>query len=351
MKTIIRRRIITCCSFSRVLSKPLLVEHFVLAILLTASFLPTMVMAWVSRISTPSSLSSSSILRRQQRSIVPVSQNLMKGANGIRGSSERRMSSSDQQQKQPSKFVNHFVGLKDDLHHRYFALRHGQSLANVAGLIASDPEVACQKYGLSDLGKDQARSAGKDLVERFLEMKRLASMDQDNNTTTNALEGVVLPLGIAIISSDLLRAKETAQIVADTVMKCGENGGGSVPLYQKDVIIETRLRERYFGEWDLKSDDHYADVWKDDALNPLHEIKGVESVWSVVDRSTRCVVDWDTKLSSLEDSQRGQWWVICVAHGDVLQIMQTGFSKTDPSKHRSLPHLETATLRPLPLSK
>ena len=254
------------------------------------------------------------------------------------------MSLWDKWELKSSNFVNQFVDCKiSSLHQRYFALRHGQSLANVAGLIASDPEVACKKYGLSDLGKEQARSAGNDLVERFVEMERLSSVNQD----------VVRPLGIVIVSSDLLRAKETAQIVADTIM----NSGKSICLYLNgdEVFTDRRLRERYFGEWDLKSDVHYADVWKDDAIDPFHEINGVEPVWSVVDRTTSCVLDWDGRIWPVEDDHgrrlEGQLWVIFVAHGDVLQIMQTAFSKTDPSKHRSLEHLETATLRPLHLSK
>ena len=276
---------------------------------------------------------------------MPVSQNLAQGTNAIRGTSERKISFLDPPLERPEKFVNYFVDCEiKNLHHRYFALRHGQSLANVAGLIASDPEVACKKYGLSDLGKEQARSAGIDLVERFLETRRLSANNED----------VVRPQGIWIISSDFLRAKETADIVLDTV----RNSGIEYYLNGDKVFTDPRLRERYFGEWDLKSDVHYADVWKDDAIDPLHEKNDVESVWSVVDRTTQCICDWDIRrIGPLEDEEdgyrplEGQLWVILVAHGDVLQILQTAFNKTDPSKHRSLEHLETATLRPLHLSK
>ena len=41
--------------------------------------------------------------------------------------------------------------------------------------------------------------------------------------------------------------------------------------------------------------------------------------------------------------------VVLVAHGDVLQILQTRFACVDPRTHRSLPHLETAPLRSLSL--
>jgi glucosyl-3-phosphoglycerate phosphatase len=195
-------------------------------------------------------------------------------------------------------------------------------MANVAKVIASNPEIACTNYGLSDLGKEQARAAGETLVHFY-------HQHQSDNSETKKYKGVL------ILASDLLRAKETAQAVADSVTKA------LIPLYTDGIIIETRLRERGFGQWDGGSDTHYQDVWNDDAVDPTHEIKNVESVMAVTDRATRCIVEWD---SQIED-----YLVICVAHGDVLQILQTAFHKMDGSKHRTLDHLETATLRPLVL--
>lgn len=201
------------------------------------------------------------------------------------------------------------------LQNEYFALRHGQSKANVAKIIASSPEIACTNYGLSPAGKDQAIRAGQDVVQRYQEQTYQ---------------------GVLILASDLLRAKETAETVAEAVQKA------SIPLYNNGVVIETRLRERGFGEWDGGSDEHYNDVWKDDAIDPTHTIQGVESVVSVMDRSSTCVLEWDIIVQN--------YFVICVAHGDVLQMLQTSFSKMDGSKHRTLDHLETATLRPLLLA-
>jgi hypothetical protein len=42
------------------------------------------------------------------------------------------------------------------LRNRFFVLRHGQSLGNVAKIIVSDPKNGCSDYGLSDIGKEQA---------------------------------------------------------------------------------------------------------------------------------------------------------------------------------------------------
>ncbi|CAJ1935309.1 unnamed protein product [Cylindrotheca closterium] len=195
------------------------------------------------------------------------------------------------------------------LQNSYYALRHGQSKANVAGVIASDPKIATVEYGLSDLGKEQATNAGQDIVKEY---------------SSKGFEGLL------ILSSDFLRAMETAEC-ASVAAEIEHDG----------VVVETRLRERYFGKWDLGSDHHYNDVWIDDAVDPSHTINGVESVQSVVSRTTEMILEWDQKYTG--------HMIICVAHGDVLQILQSGFSKMDYAKHRSLEHLETATLRKLEL--
>lgn len=259
----------------------------------------------------------------------------------------------------------------NEFRNRFFALRHGQSLANVAGLIASDPGVACHKYGLSDEGKKQAQKAGDQLVQDFL---RVRKEQQPNNDSDNQNESSVM--GITIVTSDLLRAKETAQFAADAIhlhnSQCSESNDNSsvIPLHSDAIVIDTRLRERGFGEWDGGSDVHYHDVWKDDAIDPSHTVRGVESVWSVTDRATTFVLEWDQNLAAKADKEQQQavveakrgdaaataskpyyYWVVCVAHGDVLQILQTAFSiDMDPSQHRSMEHLETAMLRPLELT-
>ena len=220
-------------------------------------------------------------------------------------------------QKQRSIFAlsyNNRLENVSSLQNEYFALRHGQSLANVEKIIASSPEIAC-KYGLSVAGKEQALKAGETVVHQLQNQKYS---------------------GVLILSSDLLRAKQTAEAVAEAVRM------SSTPLHTDGVILDTRLRERGFGEWDGGSDNNYNEVWKDDATDPNHEVQGVESVMSVMDRATTCIREWDAEF---ED-----YMVICVAHGDVLQILQTAFCKMDGSKHRTLEHLETATLRRLPLA-
>ena len=140
---------------------------------------------------------------------------------------------------------------------------------------------------------------------------------------------------VQIVSSDLLRAVETAETVRKTLVEASM----AVP----DVILDKRLRERDFGGWDGTSDENYHKVWKDDAVDSSHTNHGVESVDHVMRRSTACVEDWNARLPV-------NTTVVLVAHGDVLQILQTAFLKRDGRKHRSVEHLETAQLRPLVLA-
>eukprot|EP00438_Fugacium_kawagutii_P016681 Skav223975 [mRNA] locus=scaffold1107:223842:226947:- [translate_table: standard] len=49
---------------------------------------------------------------------------------------------------------------KGKLRHRFFALRHGESKANVAKIIISDPKVGTKAYGLTPAGRIGATRAG-----------------------------------------------------------------------------------------------------------------------------------------------------------------------------------------------
>jgi hypothetical protein len=49
--------------------------------------------------------------------------------------------------------------------HRYFALRHGQSFANLEGIISSNPDVGTVTHGLTTSGRVQARVAATQVIE------------------------------------------------------------------------------------------------------------------------------------------------------------------------------------------
>lgn len=192
--------------------------------------------------------------------------------------------------------MNHLTSLAG-LRNRYFLMRHGQSKANVAGIIVSSlARDAGGDYGLSDLGREQVLVAAKESG---------------------------LPPDTVICASPFARARQTAEIVREHL--------GAPPVTVRDA-----LRERYFGDWDGTATANYEKVWAGDQAGRAGG--GVEPAADVQDRVTALVAELDAA-----DEGRA---VLLVSHGDALQILQTGFAGTDANTHRAVPHLETAEIRP-----
>ena len=200
--------------------------------------------------------------------------------------------------------------------HRYYAMRHGQSIANVEGIISSDPRVATVSHGLSEVGWEQAAEAAEQ-VAREAE--------------------ATCCCGVAIVSSDFRRARQTAEAIRAFLI----TRGGLRVWPSKSCQLDEALRERSFGELNGGSDDRYADVWVEDARDVAHEQFGVESVLCVAARA-RSVVE---RIETGDELPPGRWMVVLVAHGDVLQILQADLEGVDPRTHRELEHLPTAKLR------
>jgi len=62
------------------------------------------------------------------------------------------------------------------LKNSFFALRHGQSLANVAKIISSDPSISTVEHGLSDIGKAQVASSADLFAQQYLDNKDTQSI-------------------------------------------------------------------------------------------------------------------------------------------------------------------------------
>jgi probable phosphoglycerate mutase len=188
----------------------------------------------------------------------------------------------------------------DRLANTYSVMRHGQSKANVAGLIVSRIENDRRgDYGLSELGRAQALAAAR---------------------------ACGLPGETLIYSSDFSRAWQTAEIVRGY-------------LEAPETSLAHALRERCFGEWEGTPTDNYARVWAADEADARQPGNGVESAAAVLDRTTAFIVDLERRHSGRH--------VLLVSHGDTLQILQAGFLRMNPAAHRSLPGLQTAEIRRL----
>ncbi|KAI8815571.1 histidine phosphatase superfamily [Fimicolochytrium jonesii] len=197
------------------------------------------------------------------------------------------------------------------LKHRCFIVRHGQSIANVQGLIVSDPAVGCHDFGLSEVGVEQALEAGR----------ALKTLLTQSATPVTAL---------TIHTSDFLRTLQTAHHLASEL----------VP-FPVTVTSTPALRERAFGDYNHTSVAHYNDVWAHDAARVCDAQTGVESPEDVRRRAVAFVMQAD------EDAGEGEVCVF-VGHGDTLQILQTAFEGISAWDHRTLPPLGTAEVRELP---
>lgn len=184
----------------------------------------------------------------------------------------------------------------------YTVMRHGQSRANVDGIIVSCIENDRRgDFGLSELGRAQA---------------------------IEAAQACDLPTDTVICSSDFSRAWQTAEIVR-------------AHLNAPEVSRSQALRERCFGQWEGSTADNYGRVWTADEANVAQAGEGVEATAAVLDRTTALVLDLERRYSGRR--------ILLVSHGDTLQILQTGFLRMSPAMHRRLPGLQTAEIRQLRL--
>lgn len=186
---------------------------------------------------------------------------------------------------------------------RVLLLRHGQSRANVQGLIASSPDVAGDDWGLTSEGRAQVRAS----------VRRAGH------------EGRVPP-GSPVVTSPLLRAVESAAIAAEVL--------------DSEVRLDSRLMERGFGELDLGPDRAYRKVWAADREDPGHERWGVESLEAVERRGValvREVATWDGT-------------VLLCTHGDVVSVLMAAALGVPLTRHREVGALRTGRIADLPVA-
>jgi probable phosphoglycerate mutase len=225
---------------------------------------------------------------------------------------------------------NHLAELRP-LRNLYVAVRHGESEANALGIISSKPEVALTNHGLTELGRQQGEWWGRVLCLSLLAPHTARTRTRAAAQAAARISEVVGSRDVLIVHSDLKRAAETAAVLRSKLR-----------LRDSAVVASAALRERAFGELDGQSVARYEDVWAEDRKSAAHTRFGAESVNSVLARTTRLVSELEQRHANTA--------ILLVAHGDVLQILQTGFALMNPRFHRSLPHLVQCEVRPLKLA-
>nr|WP_298057387.1 histidine phosphatase family protein [uncultured Halomonas sp.] len=178
---------------------------------------------------------------------------------------------------------------------RYLLMRHGHSQANQQGVIVSAPERGVENFGLSAHGEQQLAQV-------------VASWRW--------------PAPTRVVHSDFLRTTQTAARVAVKF--------GLVPS------VDTRLRERHFGELEGQGDDRYPSVWALDAEDAKHRRYQVEAVSAVASRMRAVIEEWEQQVSGET--------IMLVSHGDPLQILLTALANKPLTQHREQQALLPASI-------
>jgi broad specificity phosphatase PhoE len=184
----------------------------------------------------------------------------------------------------------------------FWLLRHGQSEANVQKLIVSSPTAATEAFGLTAVGRTQVRES-----------------------VIAARAAGILPQTCRVISSPLLRARESADIAAEVL--------GTT------VRVDSRLAERGFGQFELTSDEHYEQVWSEDRVDPAHEKWGVESATALAERVA-------SLIRELQEADSAGTFVLCT-HGDVASVLLCAAQGSALSQHREVGAMANGEVRAL----
>jgi 2,3-bisphosphoglycerate-dependent phosphoglycerate mutase len=147
-------------------------------------------------------------------------------------------------------------------------VRHGQTDWNAVGRIQGQTDIPLNEEGIR-----QAMALGR----------RIASEDRKWD---------------AAISSDLLRASKTAQIIADAI---------HVPLLPGDK----RLRERYFGEMEGLTRSERAERWGNEW--PVDHAVGIEPMEEVRARAHSFVEQWRQDRPNIS--------LLVVSHGGLIAAL------------------------------
>jgi broad specificity phosphatase PhoE len=168
--------------------------------------------------------------------------------------------------------------MKSNLKNRYFFLRHGQNIhqAENKGIIYHWPD-GNPPYCLTEQGKEEAKLAGEALKKDKID---------------------------CLFSSDILRCRETAKIVAEIIN------------YDIDKIIyDTRLRDLNWGAFGGKTKEEYWNFYNNERIKAFDiAIPNGESWNQCKDRMIKLFNEIEEEFQNKN--------ILIVSHGDPLWLLE-----------------------------
>lgn len=186
---------------------------------------------------------------------------------------------------------NHLL-LLEKLKNTYFVVRHGESEANIARIIASEchnfgDEVfgLGAKLGLTEIGKDQVKIRAMEFASHL----QIPNKD------------------IILIHSDLLRTIQTAQIWSQVLA-----------LSPEQVIPHKNLRERLYGTAEGETEDLLGEIYTQDEALAWKSFNRAEPIAQAVHRLTELVLQLETGLVGKT--------IILITHSSPAKALEAAFT-------------------------
>lgn len=181
---------------------------------------------------------------------------------------------------------------------RLYLTRHGQALSNVEMFLDSSGD---SRNKLTERGKEQALLAGEELALKPIDV---------------------------IIASPLLRAKQTAEIIADMYQKATGK--------RVSVLEDTRLRETNFGVFEGKSVQSLRSLYRDVTQQGINN-DNLETFEDLLDRARSFV-------KTINEQYSGKT-IVVVGHQDSLLALDTVLGEKETLPNHRLWHGQNAEIR------
>lgn len=169
------------------------------------------------------------------------------------------------------------------LNNKYYILRHGEAVSNIKSVVSSWPEKF--RNPLTKNGREMIVGVAKKLKYKKINI---------------------------IFSSDLLRTRQTAEIVVKILNSHSKSDKSSTTFKKLKVVLDKRLREVGFGQLNSKSTEELLYLgFERERL--AHGLKKSETYASVLKRVSGFLKDVDKKYKDktiLIVSHQGPLWIL-----------------------------------------